>query len=353
MCINRSIFFGLLRMPRPTPFRRVARKIGSVLLLVFSGIIVGSMAACSSDPLTTRQPAQKQDTFELVGKLEDDRLVECSGLDRSNLSGDILWAINDGGNGPYLYALGHDGRHRGRLLVKGAQNRDWEGLDTFVWRGRAMILIADFGDNQRRHKTHTLYFVEEPRLAGESFPADATVDLAGTVAFSYPENGRFDAEGVATDPVAGKILVLTKRHDPPILFELPLPATWSHETIVARKIAAVAKIPPPSIEDQSFRYGKYRSQPTALDFSDDGRLAAVLTYKHAYLFRRHENAGWSTVMATVPDPIHLPLPQEFPQLRQREAICFSDDNRELIVTSEGMGAAIYRVSLHEVKSAPQ
>ena len=76
---------------------------------------------------------------QLVGRLEDDRLVECSGMDISLAAGNLIWAINDNGHGPFLYALRIDGRSMGRVLVVGAQNRDWEGLDTFFWQGHPRL----------------------------------------------------------------------------------------------------------------------------------------------------------------------------------------------------------------------
>jgi hypothetical protein len=257
-------------------------------------------------------------------------------------TGDLFWAVNDGGNGPFLYALGGDGRNRGRVLVAGAQNRDWEGLDTFFWQGRPTILVADFGDNAQQHLTHTLYVVHEPRIDGERFEGSAVAEVAWRIVFSYPDR-KHDAEGVAVDTVSEKVFVLTKRDNPPLLFELPLKPLSGGQPIVAQKIATVSRIPPPSAEDLSEKYGIFRSQPTALDFSTDGLQAVVLTYKHAYLFKRRGRDSWAAALSGHPIPIPLPLPQDSGDLRQREAICFAADGRALFVTSEGKGAGIYRL----------
>jgi hypothetical protein len=278
----------------------------------------------------------------LVGRLEDDRLVECSGMETSLISDNLLWAINDGGNGPFIYALGVDGQSRGRVLVAGAENRDWEGLDTFLWQGRPMILIADFGDNNQEQDTHTLYIIEEPRLYGERFGDSAAVQVAWHIVFSYPDR-KHDAEGVAVDTAGGKVLVLTKRDNPPVLFELPLVPLSPDLPVVAYKIAEVRRIPPPSKQDLLQKYGKYRSQPTALDLSPDGLQAVVLTYKHAYLFNRRHSDSWAAVLSGHPILIPLPLPQERDDFHQREAICFAPDRQSLFVTSEGSGAGIFFV----------
>jgi len=141
------------------------------------------------------------------------------------------------------------------------------------------------------------------------------------------------------DAAGGKILVLSKRDNPPLLYALPLSPKKDH--VLAKKIASVQQIPPPTTEDHRQKHGLYRSQPTALDISPDGCRAVVLTYKHAYLFKRPSRGSWVAAFSEQPLTIPLPLPENFPDLRQREAICFTPDGNSLIVTSEGRGAGIY------------
>jgi len=269
-----------------------------------------------------------------------DRLVECSGIDTSLATGNHIWAINDGGHGPFIYALGNDGHSMGRVWVVGAQNRDWEGMDTFYWKGSPMILIADFGDNQEQHDTHTLYIVEEPGLEGERYRESSVAKVAWRFVFSYPDH-KHDAEGVAVDAVGGRVFVLTKRDDPPLLFELPL--IPPNHPIVAKKVAVVTQIPPPSDEDLQQKHGKYQSRPTAMDLSPDGRQAVVLTYKHAYIFNRKSQDSWAAALNGHPEIIPLPLPRDRRDFRQREAICFALGRKALLVTSEGRGAEIFRL----------
>jgi hypothetical protein len=310
---------------------------GLVGLCLFFGVNCTWADGEKSIPRTDRLPFADA---QLVGRLEDDRLAECSGMDISLAADNLFWAINDSGNGPFIYALGIDGRSRGRVLVAGAENRDWEGLDTFFWQGRPMILIADFGDNNEEQDSHTLYIMEEPRLSGERFGDSAAVEVTWRIVFSYPDR-KHDAEAVAVDTAGGKVLVLTKRDDPPALFELPLVPHSTDLSVVAHKIAEVSRIPPPSKEDLLQKYGKYRSQPTALDLSPDGLQAVVLTYKHAYLFNRRHLDSWAAALSGYPILIPLPLPQDRRDFRQREAICFAPDGQSLVVTSEGSGAGIF------------
>jgi len=277
-----------------------------------------------------------------IGSIQDVRLTECSGLDASPINPDLFWAVNDGGNGPYLYALGGDGRSRGRVRVSGARNRDWEGLATFVHEGRSMILIADFGDNRERHATHTLYAVEEPRLAGERIEDSAKIDAAWRIIFSYPDENH-DAEAVAVDSAGERVLILSKRDAPPLLFEVDLKPVPADVPVTARKIAEVNRIPRPSLTDLARKYGMVYSHPTGMDLSPDLRRAVVLTYKHAYLFPRGSEETWATAFSRKPIRVPLPHPRDHTDLRQREAICFTSDGLALIVTSEGENAGIYRV----------
>lgn len=277
-----------------------------------------------------------------TGTIDSDMLVECSGLDVSMVHDDLLWAINDSGDGPYLYALGKGGRDRGRIEVMGAVNRDWEDLATFKWQDKAMILIADVGDNRQHHGTYRLYIIEEPRLAGERFDRSTVVHPAWTITFRYPDHGH-DAEAVSVDLADGQILVLTKRDVPPILYRLPLTPENPDAPIVAQRLTDLDQIPAPTADDLSHPYGKFRSQPTAMDLTMDGLTMLVLTYKHAYVFHRNAGDKWGANAKAWPITITLPLPQDSPDFGQREAACFSVDERQVHVTSEGQHAGLYLV----------
>ena len=282
----------------------------------------------------------------IVGRLEDNQLAECSGMDLSRASSNIFWAINDGHRSPFLFAFAKNGQSLGRIWVKGAENRDWEGLDTFVWNGRPMILIADIGDNQRKYDMHTLYIVEEPLLRKDRFDSPATAHVVRRIVYSYPD-ARHDAEAVAVDIGREKVLILTKRDNPPILFEVPLAPPESDQIVVASKVASVSNIRPPEAKGL---FSKYAYQPTALDISNDGLRAVVLTYTHAYLFTRNNHNSWAHVLAGKPARIELPNPMKLWELRQREAICFATDDQTLLVTSEGRGAGILRLDYDEKKA---
>lgn len=293
--------------------------------------------------LACRAPAAAESATAArkVGFLSDARLTECSGIDVSTATGKFLWAVNDGGGGPYLYAIGLDGKPLGRVRVEGARNRDWEAIDTFRWQGAAMILIADVGNNGQHRLPHTLYLVKEPEMTGGTFAPSASVGIVRRIVFTYPDRGH-DAEAVTVDASNGEILLLTKRDAPPILFSIPLVAAGDEkQPLAARHVAVLDGIPPPTASDLRYRYGQYRTQPTALDLSPDGRKALVLTYKHAYIIERTPGDSWQTAFGRPLREIPFPLPEAHIDFRQREAACFATDGSALIVTSEGPGSALF------------
>jgi hypothetical protein len=295
----------------------------------------------NGDPAPVHASREKETVGIKTGTIASDLLVECSGIDVSMTREDLLWAINDSGDGPYIYALGIDGGDRGRIRISGAANRDWEDLATFNRQGRSMILVADVGDNLQRYGTYRFYIVEEPHLSGERFDTASVVNVAWAIEFTYPDQNH-DAEAVAVDPTGDQILILTKRDNPRLLFSLPLKPTHTDNPLVASRIAAMDQIPPPTADDLLHPYGRFRSQPTALDLSPDGLKMMVLTYKHAYLFERAAADAWEAISSAPAIEIPLPLPQDISDLGQREAACFSWDADRLYVTSEGHHAAIYR-----------
>ncbi|WP_419662963.1 hypothetical protein Dvar_34520 [Desulfosarcina variabilis str. Montpellier] len=310
----------------------------SCLIIMFTVSFIHCQSLPQSDPPAVDSPGRQAGNFRKTGTIASDRLVECSGIDMSMIRDDLLWAINDSGDGPYLYAMGIDGSDRGQVRIAGAVNRDWEDLATFKWQDRAMILVADVGDNRQRYGLYRLYIVEEPVFSRTTVSSAADANVAWTVTFRYPDRNH-DAEAVGVDPTNGQILVLTKRDTPPLLFSLPLKPENPAEPVVARPVAAMDRIPAPTSDDLFYPYGQFRSQPTAMDLSPDGLKMVILTYKHAYLFDRTTADSWQSI--PTPTVIPLPLPQDTPFFAQREAACFSRAAAGLFITAEALHAVIY------------
>ena len=317
------------------------RRTGFFLLL-----LAGSAGAvsCRSDapppaaPSVTLSRAADREGA-IAGNIVDPAITEASGLAASRRRGDVLWVLNDSGNPPEVFAVSTNGAVLARHPVPGIGNRDWEDLASFVHEGTPYLVIAETGDNEAVHETCALYVVEEPAPAegaGEPLP------LAWQIRFRY-EDGPRDCESVAVDPAGARVLLLSKRDEPPVLYELPLQPQGGDEdeVITARRLGALTTLPRPTADDLRDTHGRFRAQPTAMDLTPDGRALAILTYKNAYLYDRDPGQSWIEAFVAAPRVILLPHPGTG-VMRKREALCFSSDAGSVFVTSEGQPAPLFR-----------
>jgi hypothetical protein len=294
----------------------------------------------------TIDPRRLRDArFERVlwlGYVDNERANEISGIALSRRSPGLLWAINDSGDGPFLYAIGEDGSDRGSVRVRGALNVDWEDLAAFELDGVPYLLIADVGDNLAWRPAVTLYVVAEPALDGERF-ADGTQVAPTWVLRARYQGGPEDCEAVAVDARARRVLLLSKRTVPPVLYALDLvPRRFDPRALagllVARAFTKVPGIPQPTAEDLANdpEFGSGSARPTAMDISADARRAVVFTYKEGYLFERAPGEGWAQAFARTPQRVRTPY------MKAMEAGAFAPDGRTLYATSELLPTPIFR-----------
>jgi len=280
---------------------------------------------------------------EYIGCIDNESIAEISGIASSRINRDILWVVNDSGNAPELFAVTMDGAVAGTFRVSGVENRDWEDLASFRYRGISYLLIADVGDNKARHDTCSLLVLREPVIGnGQDVSGSRDVTPVGVIRFRY-EDGPRDCEAVAVDTVGNRIMLLSKRTRPPVLYKLPLMLPGSDTVLTAERTGEVTTIPAPNEKDLLYRYGRFLSYPTAMDLSTDGTALVILTYKHAYLYERQIHESWKHVLTAPPRRVRLPHP-ETGVLIQREAVCFGNGNRNLFVTSEKSPAPLYRLA---------
>ena len=272
------------------------------------------------------------------GYLEDPVLEEVSGLAVSHRDRDLLWAVNDSGAEPRLHALGRDGRNRGSARIEGVYNRDWEGLVSIEHDGKAYLVAGEIGDNLGGRDEIFFFGVEEPELVGERFPEGFSIPLAFRVTAQY-EDGARDAEAFDFDAANRRFLVLSKRIDPPQIYEIPLASLLGEQSSEARRVGLIDRIPGPTareIEESGYG-GRFRSQPTALDLAADGSRAVILTYGDAYEFVREPGESWEATLAKTPRRISLP------PLDQSEAAALDPVDGTLWVTSERRPSPLFRL----------
>lgn len=291
--------------------------IGRVLVFIVAGVFA---LHAEEAPFVREQPE---------GALESKLLGEASGLATSPDNKDLLWLINDSGSPAEIHLAGTDGSNRGYVALDAAKNVDWEDLASFVHEGKPYLLVADTGDNAGKRAECLLYIVSEPGLPEKGKRLSGSVKAAWKIRFRY-EDGPRDCEAVAVDEKAGKILLLSKRTSPPMLYELPLKPT-SEELQTAKKIGQLSKPLPAGFPPIPFG-----TQPTSMDLAPDGSAAAVVTYFGAFLFPRKDGETWAQAFA------HPPVALEAHRLRQAESIAFSRDGSVLRVVSEGGKSPVAR-----------
>ena len=275
----------------------------------------------------------------LIGELEDPRIREASGLARSQRGENLLWVINDNGAKEWLHAISPRGVRRGEFDLKKAKNKDWEDLASFRLDDTPYLLVADIGDNDARHKTRTLYVVEEPEAQKK-----AEARVAWKVEFKYPDGPR-DAESVAVDVDNERALVLSKRDIPPVLYELPLRPD-SDNTLKARWLGTITSLPAPSRQDVEFapKTKDWHWQPVGMDISQDNLAAVILTYRAVYYYERQPEQDWFTALNTKPRRVSIG------NLKNAEAVAFGDDSRRVVVTGENKHSWILLIDFNEKPS---
>jgi hypothetical protein len=254
--------------------------------------------------------------------LRSGKVREASGIAVSQRDPARLWIINDSDSSPSLHLAGTDGADFGSLELSGATNIDWEDLVSFELDGKPRLLVADTGDNIARHRDRVLYLLDEPPLPQDGGRLSGTVPILREIRFRY-EGGPRDCEAVAVDVAARRIVLVSKRTDPPEVHELPMDPPAKGGVQTTRRIGSLR------VEAPGGSLIPFRNQPTAMDISADGSRAAVLTYYGVFLFERKPGESWAEAFSRKPLVL---APHALPQA---EALAFGDGTKSIHVLTEG------------------
>ncbi len=281
------------------------------------------------------EPPEKRLAPVIIGKLEDPAIREASGLARSQVADNVLWTINDNGAKEWVHAISPRGTRLGEFKLKKSNNRDWEDLASFVLDDTPYLLVADIGDNDARHKKGRLYVVEEPEVEKKG-----EAKVAWEIEFRYPDGPR-DAESAAVDIDNRRVLVLSKRDIPPVLYEVPLMP--DDDTVTATWLGTIRSLPPPTRQDVEFapKTKDWHWQPVGMDISADGLAAVILTYRAVYYYERQADQGWFDALNQRPRRVSIG------NFRNAEAIAFANERRSVIVTGENRHSPLLLINFDE------
>lgn len=265
--------------------------------------------------------------------LNEPLLAEVSGAAGSRRDAELLWLINDSGNGAKLFALGTTGELRATFDVSGARNHDWEDLAAFDHGDGPYLAIADVGDNGGVRASVAVHILREPELPA----AEATVKVEYSLELRYPDEPH-DVESLAIDPTAPVGYLVSKRTKPPQMYRFDLAAQGPQ---LVRQIGPLLQMPRLTEADLEAGPGfnRYRHQPTAMDLNCNGDELWILTYGSIQRYSRPAT-GWDrTVADQQPRALTLlPLPQA-------ESLAFDKDCRHVYVLSELSPVPILRYRL--------
>lgn len=305
----------------------------SLKLLLFILMVMSGAGISACGPADTSDQVEPGPVFKQVGELEHKKLDEASGIVAGNNG--VFFLHND--DGDHLFAIDNTGRNLGRMKVKKAKNRDWEDI-TRVMDDFPLLVVGDIGDNMETRNSVRLYFIEEPA------PADfeSKVRPVHKLDISYPD-GPKDVESMAWDPHSDMILFLSKRDVPPRLYGIPRVLALVEQELEAEFLGEIRPLPRPTRSDllSSPKRGLWVSQPTGMDISSDGRLAAILTYRSLYLYERKKQESW--LEAFQREPVEFRGP---PGLHD-EAVAFSHDQNSIYVATERRPAPLHRLDLDD------
>lgn len=235
----------------------------------------------------------------VTGSVENQELVEASGLAYSRTTEGVLWSHNDSRDGPRLYALGTDGSDLGIFTVDGAFAFDWEdiGIGPDADGNGSYLYVGDIGDNfEIRDGLITIHRVPDvdPASMTDAFPSWAPIAL------TYPD-GNHNAEALFIDPVDPAAYVITKSRTEAFVYKGSIDLVDG-----ASEMELVATL---------FLGGEV----SGADISADGSLIALRGYDSVWMWAR--TADQTVAEALAAEPCGAPSPDE----RQGESIAIDGD----------------------------
>lgn len=156
-------------------------------------VVIDPTGSDEEEDFSIAPPCQRT----VVGSINNDSLLEISGIDLSLDDDQRLYVHNDSGDSATLYQIDNKGQFVQSFAING-NAVDWEDLSVGPCEGATCIYIADFGNNDADRDSFQIYRLKE----GETEPV--------VINFSYPDGGAYNAETLAISPKNGDMYVVRK-----------------------------------------------------------------------------------------------------------------------------------------------
>lgn len=294
-----------------------------------------SLCACTEE----KQEPVPRNPFSMTGVVRVDGLTEISGIQAG--PGGAWYVHNDEGK-TEVHIIDLQGEQLATVGIGKKKEFKWhdpEDLTLVPGPDGPILVLADMGDNAGKRKSIRLVMAPAP-VPDESGDFPKRVEIIHTLKLRYPDGPR-DCEAMSYDPSSGQVLFLTKRDHPPRLYAIGREQMMEASEATLEFLGEVPGFREPTAADllRDPARGMWVSQPTGMDISPDGTLAAVITYRSLYLFERAPDQSWPEAFTGQPYEF------EGPPGTHDEAVGFSPDQDWVIVTAEGISAPIFRLDL--------
>lgn len=286
-----------------------------------AGSLVDASAPSEPDCTAVASPT-------VLGRIDDARVDELSGLAASRRHPGRFYAHNDSGDEPRVFVIDESARVVATIALRGAAHVDWEDIAVGPGDdGTPWVFVGDVGDNAARSGSGTprsevvVYRFAEPALA----PSGALEVSALATRLTYP-GAPHDCESLFVDP-AGELFLLSKEDAGPSTLYRAGPSGGVLEAIASVTLAPGS----PSA--------------TAADLSPSGAGLLVRAYGRLHLFTREPAETWADVLARA--PMRMPTQLEL----QGEAVAWLADGRGYVTAPEGPTPPLARVDLEDPRCA--
>jgi len=253
------------------------------------------------------------------GKLSYKAIHEASGLESALNNPGYFWIHNDSGDDARVFLLDSTAQHRATFYLGGVTVHDCEDIASMQEHSND-LLLGDIGDNLAKRSTIQIYRFEEPTVKANNSKVDTIPTKAITTYNLRYEDGPRDAEAFFYDPIAKKIVVISKRELQVGVYEAALPKHAIDTLVLQKKMT----IPYTFI--------------TSASISADGKEVLIKNLLNVYYWKREMNESLTDMFKR--PGTSLPYTAE----PQGEAITFARDGSGYYTTSErpfGLAAHLY------------
>ncbi len=278
---------------------------------------------------------------------------EASGIVLGRTSTQIMWSIEDGGNGVELFANlfsgASAGASRGYYTLQGSgftvSNNDWEDMAFYRDGSTNYLYIADIGDNHLSRSSYTIYRVAEPSILVSDMGTGSrgTLTVTDRIQLQYPSAAARNSETLMVDPLTGDIYTVSKTGEAAganaHLYRVAKPSATDWSTGATLSLTDQGAV--------AFAANTPNDSPSGGDISPSGLQVLLKSDDTIKLFVRETTGNSLTTLLTTKAPVQLPNAKD---PGNREAIAWATDSATFYTVSEDTGSGAQPIHQYSLGS---